>query len=49
MEKFIVAKNAERKRYFFSFLKNKSDHERLEAIENLRQQFIQFIYPNAKP
>lgn len=49
MEKVVTIKLLKEKDNAFSYWKTKTDQEKLEAIELLRQQFIQFTYPDAKP
>jgi hypothetical protein len=49
MEKVVSIKKLKGKDNSFSYWQTKTDQERLEAIELLRQQFIQFNYPDVKP
>jgi hypothetical protein len=47
--KHVSIKPLKDKSSAFLFWQTKTDPERLEAIEILRQQFIHFNYPHAEP
>jgi hypothetical protein len=49
MEKVVTIKKLHDKGNDFLFWKNKSELERLEAIELLRLQYIKYIFKDVQP
>ncbi len=49
MQKVITIKSLKERKNDFQYWQSKTELERLEAIELLRQQYIKFKYPDAGP